>query len=224
MSLLRLRLLGRSLLLLAGLLLAGLALRAVPALDPAALGGSLRHGGAPGILLFVLAGAALAGFGAPRQVVAFAGGYAYGAWAGTLLGLAAQGLGAALSLFWARAVARDWARRRLLRGRLGRLDAFLAANPFTATLVLRLLPVGNNLALNLLAGVSAVRAGPFLAASLLGYLPQTLVFALLGTGVRLGRGLQLGLGLALFLLSALCGLLLLRRHRRAREALAAVGP
>src|SRR5207245_529877 len=80
---------------------------------------------------------------------------------GTGLGLAAQLLGCALSFFWARLVGRDWAERRLA-GRFGcRLRALrdaLAESPFDTTLALRLLPVGNNLALNLLAGMAGVAA------------------------------------------------------------------
>ncbi|MEJ0045470.1 MAG: hypothetical protein WDN04_04535 [Rhodospirillales bacterium] len=38
--------------------------------------------------------------------------------------------------------------------------------------------------LNLAAGVASVRPGAFLAGSLLGYVPQTAIFALLGSGVQ----------------------------------------
>jgi uncharacterized membrane protein YdjX (TVP38/TMEM64 family) len=89
----------------------------------------------------------------------------------------------------------------------------LAAKPFTATLTLRLLPVGNNLLLNLFAGVTGLRVWPFLAASLIGYLPQTAVFALTGSGTHVDRTIQLGLGAVLFILSALLGIGLLRQNR-----------
>ena len=56
----------------------------------------------------------------------------------------------------------------------------LADNAFTVTLIVRLLPVGNNTAFSLLGGVASVRALPFLAGSAIGYVPQTLVFVLLG--------------------------------------------
>ena len=95
-----------------------------------------------------------------------------------------------------------------------RLDRFLAANPLTATLTLRLLPVGNNLVLNLLAGVSAMAAAPFLGATLVGYIPQTLVFALAGSGTQVDRTHQIGLAAALFVASAALGLLLLRAANR----------
>ncbi len=196
-------------LLKAGLLLCGLVAAALAARGLGA--GFLANARATpmGAATLVLSGALLAAAGVPRQAVAFAGGYAFGAWRGGALALVAQMLGCALDFWWARTIARAWA-TRFLRGRLARADRFLALRPFTATLTLRLLPVGNNLVLNLLAGVSGLRPAPFLAASLLGYVPQTAVFALAGSGTHLNRSVQLGLGAALFLASAALGMVLLR--------------
>jgi uncharacterized membrane protein YdjX (TVP38/TMEM64 family) len=207
------RLLWRPLLLLGGLLAAGLALRLLPGGGPMVVLsrlGALPHGAAE--VGFVLAAAALCAVGVPRQVAGYAGGYAFGLWGGVALALAAQVLGCLINFLWARVLARDWAQRRLA-GRLARLDAFLRANPFLATLMLRLLPVGNNLALNLLAGLSGVAAAPFLLASAIGYVPQTVVFALVGIGTRLDRGAELALGGTLFVAAAALGVLLLRRLR-----------
>lgn len=193
-------------LLLAGLLLGGLALRTGAgrqALDaPAQLGPAG----------FVAIAALACALGVPRQVAAYAAGLGFGLWGGVALAMAAQLLGCAADFVWARAVARDWARRRV-HGRLGRLDKALQLHPFTTTLTLRLLPVGSNLLLNFLAGASAVAAGPFLLASALGYLPQTLIFVLLGGGIRIGQDVQLGIGIALFAVASLAGLYLLRRTR-----------
>ena len=175
----------------------------------------IRGQGLQGEALFLLVGAAAAAAGLPRQGVAFLGGYAFGAAIGTPLALVAQVLGCAASFGWARLLGRDWAARRL-EGRFGRrlrpVHDRLVASPFGATLALRLLPVGNNLALNLLAGLSGVRPLPFLAGSALGYLPQTLVFVLLGNGVAVDRTAQLVLGGALFLVSVALGAWLLRRE------------
>jgi uncharacterized membrane protein YdjX (TVP38/TMEM64 family) len=194
----------RGALLLAGLAAAGVALRVVGA-------GALK-GGEPtlaGAIALVAAGGVLSAAGVPRQAVAFGAGYVFGAWNGAGLAMVALMLGCAADFWWARTVARNWAIRRL-RGRLARIDRFLAQNPFTATLTLRLLPVGNNLAVNLLAGVSGVRAWPFLAASAIGYVPQTLVFALVGSGVHVDRAVQVGLGVGLFAASGVLGAWLMR--------------
>ncbi len=195
-------------LLAAGLLAATLASRG-------GLGRSILDAPAEaGPAAFVLAAAVACALGVPRQVVAYAAGLGFGAWTGCALALAAQLGGCAAAFLWARLVARDWA-GRLTRGRVARLDRQISRHPFSATLTLRLLPVGSNLLLNLLAGVSAVAAGPFLLASAIGYVPQTLVFALLGGGVRLDRTSQMALAAALFALAGLLGLWLLRRVREA---------
>lgn len=193
-------------LLLAGLLLAGLAVRSGLGRQALDAPGQLGPGG------FVLAAALACALGVPRQVAAYAAGLGFGLWTGCAVALAAQVLGCAADFIWARAVARDWAARRM-RGRLARLDAALARHPFTATLTLRLLPVGSNVALSLLAGVSGVAAAPFLAGSALGYVPQTLVFVLLGGGVHVGREAQLAVAAALFAVASAAGLWLLRRTR-----------
>ena len=200
----------RPVLLLAGLTGTGMALHA------AGLRGLVASAGQHGPFAYLLIGTAACAVGVPRQIVAYAGGLAWGFWPGAGLGLAAQLLGCAATLLWSRLIARRWAERWLRRresSRIARLDAFLARNPFTATLTLRLLPVGSNPLLNLLAGVSAVPVAPFLAASALGYLPQTAIFALLGGGVRVGRDAQVALAAALFALSLLLGAALLRRGR-----------
>jgi len=200
---------GRPALLLFGLVVAGFLLQSL------GLGAGIEAAGQHGPLAFVAVATAACAVGVPRQVVAYAGGLAFGFWPGATLALLAEALGCAIDVFWARTVAPAWAARWLARaggGRLDRLNRRLVANAFTATLTLRLLPVGNNLLLNLLAGVSSVAAGPFLLASVLGYVPQTIVFALLGGGVRVSQGAQLALAVALFAISVALGLMLLRRR------------
>jgi uncharacterized membrane protein YdjX (TVP38/TMEM64 family) len=202
--------LWRPALLAAGLLLAGLALRS--GWGRAALNTPAQAGP----VVFVLAGAAACALGMPRQVVAYAAGLGFGTWAGCLLALLAEVAGCAADFLWARLVAREWAARQI-RGRLARLDQQLSRHPFGATLTLRLLPVGSNILLNLLAGVSGVAAAPFLLASAIGYLPQTIVFALLGGGVRVDRSEQVWLAAGLFVVASVLGIWLMRRIRALPE-------
>jgi uncharacterized membrane protein YdjX (TVP38/TMEM64 family) len=218
------RALVRLLVLAGGLAAAGLLLREIGVAPGTGwVDGWVRGRGLAGELVFVAVGAAATAAGVPRQGVAFLGGYAFGALAGTMLALAAQLGGCALAYGWAALVGRAWAERRL-EGRFGHrlrpLRDVLAADPFSTTLALRLLPVGNNLALNLLAGMAAIPPVPFLAASALGYLPQTVVFALLGKGIRVDGAWQLALSVGLFAVSTAIGVVLIRRHRagRAMEA------
>jgi len=211
---------GRLAVLAAGLALVGWIIRTI-GLAPGGETGMawvdhwIRGQGLWGEALFLAAGTVATAAGLPRQAVAFLGGYAFGGPLGTGLALVAQLLGCAAAFGWARLVGRGWAARRL-EGRFGRrlrpLHDRLSASPFGATLALRLLPVGNNLALNLLAGLSGLRLLPFLAGSALGYLPQTLVFAMLGDGVAVDRTAQIVLGGGLFLVSVAIGIWMLRRE------------
>jgi uncharacterized membrane protein YdjX (TVP38/TMEM64 family) len=60
----------------------------------------------------------------------------------------------------------------------------------------------------------------FFLASVLGYLPQTLVFGLLGSGVQVSHTTQIALGIALFIASAALGVVLMQRSRRLEPSLA----
>jgi len=181
-------------------------------LDQAWIDREIRGRGVTGELVFLGVGALAMALGLPRQVIAFLGGYAYGALWGTTLALLSAVLGCMLSFYYARLLG-----RALVQGRfpdkVRRLDEFLGRHPFNMALLIRLLPVGHNLSTNLIAGVSSVRALPFIAGSGLGYLPQTLVFALAGSGVNIDTAWRLGSAVLLFLLSALLGVWLYRRFR-----------
>ncbi len=196
----------RPALLVAALLGAGLLLRW------AGLGTLVDAAGHQGPWAYTAAGALACGLGVPRQAVAYAGGLAFGFWPGALLALAAQTMGCAADFLLARRLGRTWVARRVAAGgRAAQAEAFLAQNTFVATLTLRLLPVGSNLLTNLVAGASTIPPGPFIAGSILGYVPQTVVFALLGGGLRVTQGAQIMLALALLALSVALGLLLLKR-------------
>ncbi len=188
-----------------------LALRA-SGFDPRA---AMASAGSHGPAVFVLVGALACAAAVPRQVVALAAGYGFGFWPGLALSLLAEVVGCAIDFFWARWLGRRAALNFLQRregGRLDRLDRFLTGRAFTATLTLRLLPVGSNVLLNLAAGVSGVATAPFLVASAIGYVPQTVVFALAGAGAGLSNGVQFGLAAALLLVSVGLGVVLLRRR------------
>lgn len=173
----------------------------------------VRGNGLTGELLFVgMAGVATA-LALPRQIVSFLGGYAFGFWLGTVLALAGTEVGCALAFFYARLVGRPLAGARL-RGRVRRLEDFLAAHPFGMTLLVRLLPVGNNFLTCIAAGLSRVPPLPFLAGSLLGYVPLTMTFALAGSGVEVGATDRIALAAALLVASGLLGMWLYRRHGR----------
>ena len=132
----------------------------------------MSQGGVRGPAAFLAVATLLTAVGLPRQIPAFVAGYAFGAWSGAAIALLSQIIACGADFVWARAVGREFVNRRFGRV-LRRVDGALAARPFIATLTFRLMPVGSNVLLNLAAGLSSVRALPFLAASLIGFIPQT---------------------------------------------------
>ena len=176
----------------------------------------VRGKGMSGELLYIGVGGIATALAVPRHIVSFLGGYAFGLGLGTALALLATELGCALTFFYARLVARPLVSARL-GARVRRIEDFLAAEPFLMTLLIRLLPVGNNFATCLAAGVSRVPARPFLLGSLLGYLPQTFVFALAGSGIEMGGGLRVAFAVLFFVVSGVIGIWLYRRYRHGKS-------
>lgn len=176
----------------------------------------IKGQGLGGELLFIALAALATGIGLPRQVVSGLAGYAFGLWIGSLLALLGSLAGCMGSFYYARLLARAPLQRKF-SGRVRKLDDFLHDHTFTMTLLVRMLPVGSNVATNLAAGVSSVHARPFFAGSLLGYLPQTVIFALLGSGVAVDPALRISLSVILFVASGLLGVYLYRHFRHGKS-------
>ncbi|WP_194299063.1 TVP38/TMEM64 family protein [Acetobacter sicerae] len=199
-----------------------IALREVPALHTLLNDTAHLRQGVSGRFWFCLAGTLWCLFGLPRQVLCFAAGVAYGLVEGTTLATVSTVAGAVLCWAWARWGAHHWARetmaRRKRQGKGGvlmrygeRVAGMLARHPFETIVTLRLLPVGSSLLLNLFAGLSAVALWPFTTATLVGSLPQSIIFVLLGSGAQFGGPGRTLVAVALFVASGVLGYRLLRR-------------
>jgi len=176
----------------------------------------IRGAGIGGEALFVAVAAIAAAVGLPRQIVSFLAGYAFGLIGGTVVALAATVIGCMLTFYYARFLGRDLVMAKASK-RIRQADRFFGDNIFTMALLIRLLPVGSNLVTSLAAGVSNARGVPFFAGSGLGYIPQTLVFVLFGSGLQLEPELRISVSVVLFAASAALGIYLYRRFRKGRE-------
>ncbi len=171
----------------------------------------LNHGLSGEILFVVVASVAIA-IGLPRQGVSFFSGYAFGLFVGVGLALLATFLGSLVTFCWARFLGRE-ALARWFPGKLRRIDDFLSGTPVAMALALRLSPLSSNVLTNLAAGVSGVPLVPFFIGSLLGYIPQTIIFALLGGGMTLEPVIGTVISVVLFVASTVLGLWVWRRYR-----------
>ena len=165
--------------------------------------------GLVGYLVFVGMAGALAAVGFPRQAISFMGGYAFGFLGGTLLAVLATSCGCILAFTYARLMGRSVVQRNFGK-RVKRFEKVLSNRPFLTTLLIRFLPVGSNVATNLIAGVTHVPAIPFILGSAVGYLPQTAIFALMGSGVQVDQTSQIAVGVVLFIISGALGVYLYR--------------
>jgi uncharacterized membrane protein YdjX (TVP38/TMEM64 family) len=172
----------------------------------------IRNNGLRGMLYFMLIGALVTSIGCPRQLVAFLGGYAFGFVDGALLSTLGVGVGCVISLFFARIVIRPFVNRRFPH-RVVKINHFLSVNPVVKTIVIRLLPIGNNLVTNLIVGVTAVKARYFVIGSLIGYFPQMAIFALMGKGVVIMSAWKIGLSILLFFISSSLSVRLYRQYK-----------
>ena len=159
-------------------------------------------GGYVGGAVYVCSVAGLSCLAVPRQLLSFAGGYAFGALPGALLSTLGVTLGCVLAFGLSRYAGRSFVERRY-GDKAEAFNRIVVKRPFVLALLIRLFPSGNNLVCSLIAGVSRIPALPFFLGSCLGYLPQNLLFSMLGSGMRVDAGWRIGLGVALFAASCL---------------------
>ena len=182
-------------------------------LEPEWVDTHIRNTGAQGILMFVGIAALLTGFGIPRQLSAFCAGYAFGALQGFLVAISAVTLGCFCCFWAARLLGQETVTRRF-PNHLNGINGFLESSPFQTALIVRMLPVGSNLATNVIAGVSSIQPMAFITGSSIGYMPQTIIFSLLGSGVTVEPVLRTSISAGLFILSSALGLRLYKRYRK----------
>ena len=215
------RIVIRSILLFALLIGIGVAIKLTPlgsVLDEGWIDTYVRGEGIRGELIFLAAGALFTAGGLPRQAVAFMAGYAFDLTFGTLISVAAAALGCLTTFLVARFLASDLVAHKF-PDKLKRMDAFLSENTFTTTLLIRFLPIGSNVLTNMLAGVSRAHVTPFIAGSAIGYVPQMLIFALVGSGFAVEPGARLVVSVVLFAASGALGVWLYRRYRDSHRLL-----
>ncbi|WP_282802626.1 TVP38/TMEM64 family protein [Bombella apis] len=141
-------------------------------------------------------------FGLPRQALCFVLGAGFGVGIGVVEASLAYGAGALLGYGWGRL----W--RWKCPVRAASVPWFIRAGqraPFRMVACARLLPVGSALLVSVSSGMAGLAVGRFLLATMLGGLPQNLVFLLAGRGVELRHGWALVTAAVLALLSAVLG-------------------
>jgi uncharacterized membrane protein YdjX (TVP38/TMEM64 family) len=143
----------------------------------------IRGAGAAAPILFAGGFVALVAIGVPRLMLCTIGAVLFGFVTGALVGLFGSLFGSYGSFLFARWGGRDWVQRRVANRH--RLRAMLRQPSLTTIFLVRQLPIAG-IVPNLLLGMTPVPHRTFLAGTFLGYLPSTLIVALIGSGI--GKG------------------------------------
>jgi len=160
--------------------------------------------------------------GAPRQLIAFTFGFTFGSLNGLLLALLCTIVSAVLVYSLAQFTLQKTLIRHFGR-RYQSFREFVSVNPFSKVLLARVFPVGSNVITNLLSGAVGVPFMSFISASALGYLPQTIIFSLAGSGVGSANEWQLIVSIFLGIFSLVLTSYLYRQYKKQHAGVVAIG-
>lgn len=130
--------------------------------------------------LFIVAYAAVTGLSLPgAAIMTLAGGFLFGAVLGTIVVNLGATTGATLAFLVARYLFRDAVEQKFGRW-LGPFQAGFAKNAFSYLLTLRLIPLFPFFVVNLVSGLTRINVGTYVAATALGIIPGSFVYAYAG--------------------------------------------
>ena len=174
---------------------------------------------------FLVLTAAGVAIGAPRLLFAAVAGLSFGWLPGSLLALLGTVAGCLVTFGYARTLGRPWLQAR--RGaRLERVNNAFRDHGILVNLAIRAAPVGNCHVANLLMAVSPISLRDFVLGTLLGTLPETVIYALFASAaaqgtLRAGLAHAVGGGVLLLVLGT-SHLVMMRRSAVARNVVSAL--
>lgn len=176
----------------------------------------IRQYGVVGMVVFLFLCTLLSSFFVPRQVLSAVGGYVYGTCLGTFIVTIGVSLGCFLTFLYSRFLLQEFVQKKGAH-RVAWLEHLFSKHPFGMAMSLRFIPVGSNVFLNMLAGVTKMPVMAFTLGSAIGYIPQNLVTALLGSGLRADPWVKSSLAGLIYVLGIIVGIWLFRKYRPNKE-------
>jgi uncharacterized membrane protein YdjX (TVP38/TMEM64 family) len=168
--------------------------------------------GAWGPIAYILLYAVGPSFLVPGAVMTIAGGLAFGAFWGALWSIVGADLGALIAFGAGRFLGRSFV-QKFVGKRFQNLMSRLARHGFYIILYLRLVPIIPYNALNLLAGASPIEFSDYWWASVIGILPGTILFAMLGDALWHPMQPRFFIAIALILCCFAAGEIFRRRNK-----------
>ncbi|MBN3554294.1 TVP38/TMEM64 family protein [Fictibacillus nanhaiensis] len=137
----------------------------------------------------------------PISVLSLAGGLAFGVVWGTVYTVFSATIGAILSFYIAKHLGTRWIKQKTdSPSRIEKWQNQLKEKGFVYIFLLRIIPVLNFDVVSYVAGISKLKLRSYILATMLGVLPGTLAYNLLGDSFIKGNGtiIAVAIGLALF--------------------------
>jgi uncharacterized membrane protein YdjX (TVP38/TMEM64 family) len=132
------------------------------------------------VALFILAYVVVAGLALPGAVIlTLAGGFLFGSVLGTIFVNLGATTGAVLAFLAARFLLRDWVEDKFGKW-LGPLQQGITKDAFSYLITLRLIPIFPFFVVNLVSGLTRMSVGSYVAATALGIIPGSFVYAYAG--------------------------------------------
>lgn len=135
---------------------------------------------AASVAIFILTYIVVTGLSLPGAVIlTLAGGFVFGGVIGTLFVNLGATTGATLAFLAARYLLRDWVEQKFGRW-IEPVQQGFAKNAFSYLLTLRLIPLFPFFVVNLVSGLTRVKVGTYVAATAIGIIPGSFVYAYAG--------------------------------------------
>lgn len=150
--------------------------------------------------------------GLPRQIAALVAGINLGAFLGAVIATLAATIGCLITFSIARYAFSEKIGQRYPK-QLTKLSLFISEQTFIKAIIIRILPIGSNFLTNIIAGVTKVSMKAFVSGSFIGFIPQMVIFALAGSGIRLGAKNEMIASGILFIIALLLTIYLVKKHK-----------
>ena len=166
-------------------------------------------------MVFLFGGAVVITLGIPRSVVSILGGLVFGLLRGIFLALLAALLGSTVIFLLTK-----WLGRPLFKQKIGEylkaIENHSKTDGFLMVIVLRQLPL-TSLLINVLIGLTSISPGIFVLGSIVGLLPEIIIFALFGSSLHADFVLRVSIASTLWILLIVLIRLFFRRSPLAQS-------
>lgn len=149
-------------------------------------------------VVFLVGGALVITLGVPRAVVSILGGLAFGLLWGIVMALAAALLGSTVIFLLTKWLGRPLFKQKV-GGYLRAIENHSKTDGFLLVVILRQLPL-TSLLINVLIGLTSISMGPFILGSVVGLLPEILIFVLFGSSLQESFVLRVSIASTLWIL------------------------